>query len=188
MKRCIVTSLAAVIVMSLPWRPVRRTEARHPGRRGVGDLRHRRHRLTDRAWSCSRTRRARPRPSSRGPEVERFSALKVGDKVTFRHHQSVVYAISNRARQPSRRERRRGAHPRHRPAGPFPADDRDGYRERDRCEGAVGDHHHQGRAEDVVQGGRPEEPAGRQGGRPGGDHLHAGARHQRRGARESRPP
>jgi Cu/Ag efflux protein CusF len=29
-----------------------------------------------------------------GPEVERFSALKVGDKVTFRYYESVVYAIS----------------------------------------------------------------------------------------------
>jgi hypothetical protein len=28
-----------------------------------------------------------------GPEVERFSPLKVGDKVTFRYYESVVYAI-----------------------------------------------------------------------------------------------
>jgi hypothetical protein len=28
-----------------------------------------------------------------GPEVERFSALKVGDKVTFQYHESVVYQI-----------------------------------------------------------------------------------------------
>ena len=28
-----------------------------------------------------------------GPEVQRFDALKVGDKVTFRYHESVVYAI-----------------------------------------------------------------------------------------------
>jgi ribosomal protein S17 len=28
-----------------------------------------------------------------GPEVERFDALKVGDKVTFRYYESVVYAI-----------------------------------------------------------------------------------------------
>jgi len=28
-----------------------------------------------------------------GPEVERFSALKVGDKVTFRYYESMVYAI-----------------------------------------------------------------------------------------------
>jgi len=28
-----------------------------------------------------------------GPEVERFNALKVGDKVTFRYYESLVYAI-----------------------------------------------------------------------------------------------
>jgi len=28
-----------------------------------------------------------------GPEVQRFDALKVGDKVTFRYHESIVYAI-----------------------------------------------------------------------------------------------
>ena len=28
-----------------------------------------------------------------GPEVKRFAELKVGDKVTFRYHESVVYAI-----------------------------------------------------------------------------------------------
>jgi hypothetical protein len=28
-----------------------------------------------------------------GPEVERFNALKVGDRVTFRYYESVVYAI-----------------------------------------------------------------------------------------------
>jgi Cu/Ag efflux protein CusF len=28
-----------------------------------------------------------------GPEVQRFDALRVGDKVTFRYHESVVYAI-----------------------------------------------------------------------------------------------
>jgi hypothetical protein len=28
-----------------------------------------------------------------GPEVERFNALKVGDKVTFRYYESMVYAI-----------------------------------------------------------------------------------------------
>jgi hypothetical protein len=28
-----------------------------------------------------------------GPEVERFDALKVGDKVTFRYYESMVYAI-----------------------------------------------------------------------------------------------
>jgi Cu/Ag efflux protein CusF len=28
-----------------------------------------------------------------GPEVQRFDALKVGDKVTFRYHESVVYQI-----------------------------------------------------------------------------------------------
>jgi Cu/Ag efflux protein CusF len=28
-----------------------------------------------------------------GPEVQRFDALKVGDKVTFRYYESVVYAI-----------------------------------------------------------------------------------------------
>lgn len=28
-----------------------------------------------------------------GPQVERFNALKVGDKVTFRYHESLVYAI-----------------------------------------------------------------------------------------------
>ena len=28
-----------------------------------------------------------------GPEVERFNALKVGDKVTFRYYESVVYQI-----------------------------------------------------------------------------------------------
>ena len=29
-----------------------------------------------------------------GPEVKRFDALKVGDKVTFRYHESVVYNIT----------------------------------------------------------------------------------------------
>ena len=29
-----------------------------------------------------------------GPEVQRFDALKVGDKVTFRYHESIVYAIA----------------------------------------------------------------------------------------------
>ena len=28
-----------------------------------------------------------------GPDVQRFDALKVGDKVTFRYHESVVYSI-----------------------------------------------------------------------------------------------
>ena len=32
-----------------------------------------------------------------GPEVQRFDALKVGDKVTFRYHESVVYNISKAA-------------------------------------------------------------------------------------------
>jgi hypothetical protein len=29
-----------------------------------------------------------------GPEVKRFDALKVGDKVTFRYHESIVYQIN----------------------------------------------------------------------------------------------
>ena len=29
-----------------------------------------------------------------GPECQRFDALKVGDKVTFRYHESIVYAIA----------------------------------------------------------------------------------------------
>ncbi len=29
-----------------------------------------------------------------GPEVQRFAQLKVGDKVTFRYHQSLVYSIT----------------------------------------------------------------------------------------------
>lgn len=29
-----------------------------------------------------------------GPEVKRFDALKVGDKVTFRYYESIVYAIA----------------------------------------------------------------------------------------------
>ena len=29
-----------------------------------------------------------------GPEVQRFDALKVGDKVTFRYYESIVYAIT----------------------------------------------------------------------------------------------
>jgi ribosomal protein S17 len=35
-----------------------------------------------------------------GPEVERFAALKVGDKVTFRYYESVVYAISKPGSNP----------------------------------------------------------------------------------------
>jgi Cu/Ag efflux protein CusF len=36
-----------------------------------------------------------------GPEVERFNALKVGDKVTFRYYESVVYAIQQPGSTPS---------------------------------------------------------------------------------------
>ena len=36
-----------------------------------------------------------------GPEVERFDALKVGDKVTFRYYESVVYAIQKPGSTPS---------------------------------------------------------------------------------------
>ena len=36
-----------------------------------------------------------------GPEVERFSALKVGDKVTFRYYESVVYQIRKPGSAPS---------------------------------------------------------------------------------------
>jgi len=32
-----------------------------------------------------------------GPEVKRFDALKVGDRVTFRYHESVVYNITRTA-------------------------------------------------------------------------------------------
>lgn len=34
-----------------------------------------------------------------GPEVKRFDALKVGDKVTFRYHESVVYSITKATAQ-----------------------------------------------------------------------------------------
>ena len=36
------------------------------------------------------------------PEVERFNALKVGDKVTFRYHESVVFAIHQAGSAPAR--------------------------------------------------------------------------------------
>jgi Cu/Ag efflux protein CusF len=36
-----------------------------------------------------------------GPEVERFNALKVGDKVTFRYYESVVYAIQKPGDKPA---------------------------------------------------------------------------------------
>ena len=36
-----------------------------------------------------------------GPEVERFNALKVGDKVTFRYYESVVYQIRKPGSAPS---------------------------------------------------------------------------------------
>ena len=39
-----------------------------------------------------------------GPEVQRFNALKVGDKVTFRYHESMVFSIrkpGDKAPQPS---------------------------------------------------------------------------------------
>jgi Cu/Ag efflux protein CusF len=35
-----------------------------------------------------------------GPEVQRFDALKVGDKVTFRYHESMVSAISRPGDKP----------------------------------------------------------------------------------------
>ncbi len=35
-----------------------------------------------------------------GPEVQRFDALKVGDKVTFRYHESVVSSISRPGEAP----------------------------------------------------------------------------------------
>ena len=35
-----------------------------------------------------------------GPEVQRFDALKVGDTVTFRYHESVVSAISHPGEKP----------------------------------------------------------------------------------------
>jgi hypothetical protein len=35
-----------------------------------------------------------------GPEVKRFAELKVGDKVTFRYHESVVYAIQKPGEKP----------------------------------------------------------------------------------------
>jgi hypothetical protein len=36
-----------------------------------------------------------------GPEVERFNALKVGQKVTFRYYESMVYAIQKPGAKPS---------------------------------------------------------------------------------------
>jgi len=36
-----------------------------------------------------------------GPEVQRFDALKVGDKVTFRYHESVVSAIHRAGDKPA---------------------------------------------------------------------------------------
>lgn len=36
-----------------------------------------------------------------GPEVQRFDALKVGDKVTFRYHESVVYQIRKPSAAPA---------------------------------------------------------------------------------------
>lgn len=36
-----------------------------------------------------------------GPEVERFNALKVGDKVTFRYYESIVYAIEPPGAKPA---------------------------------------------------------------------------------------
>jgi hypothetical protein len=33
-------------------------------------------------------------PRGAGPEAQRFDALKVGDKVTFRYYESIVYAIT----------------------------------------------------------------------------------------------
>src|SRR5512137_2288293 len=35
-----------------------------------------------------------------GPEVKRFNELKVGDKVTFRYYESVVYAIQQPGSKP----------------------------------------------------------------------------------------
>lgn len=35
-----------------------------------------------------------------GPDVQRFDALKVGDKVTFRYHESIVYAIAKPGANP----------------------------------------------------------------------------------------
>jgi Cu/Ag efflux protein CusF len=37
-----------------------------------------------------------------GPEVKRFDALKVGDKVTFRYYESVVYQIRKPGSQPAK--------------------------------------------------------------------------------------
>ena len=37
-----------------------------------------------------------------GPEVERFNALKVGDKVTFRYYESIVYAIQRPGAAPAK--------------------------------------------------------------------------------------
>lgn len=37
-----------------------------------------------------------------GPEVERFNQLKVGDKVTFRYYESMVYAIKKPGTGPAR--------------------------------------------------------------------------------------
>jgi Cu/Ag efflux protein CusF len=35
-----------------------------------------------------------------GPEVQRFNELKVGDKVTFKYHESIVYAIQQPGAKP----------------------------------------------------------------------------------------
>ena len=37
-----------------------------------------------------------------GPEIQRFDALKVGDKVTFRYYESVVYQIRKPGTQPAK--------------------------------------------------------------------------------------
>ena len=43
-----------------------------------------------------------------GPEVQRFDALKVGDTVTFRYHESVVSALRRPGQAPGRRCRGSG--------------------------------------------------------------------------------
>ena len=116
-----------------------------------------------------------------GPEVKRFSELKVGDNVTFRYYESVVYAIQkpgDKAPAPVAGGLVRSTGPK--PGGTLSEQTHcRRHHPGHRCEGPVGHDQDRGRHRHELQDRGPEEPHRRQGRRQGADHLHARPGHQR---------
>ncbi len=115
-----------------------------------------------------------------GPEVERFDALKVGDTVTFRYYESVVYAIQKPGATPAAGGAGIVRTPGQKPGGTISQ----------QMTATVTVNTIDAKVPSVTittEDGKkmsfkvenPEEPRRRQGRRQGGDHLHAGAGHQR---------